>query len=66
MSESFEIITVECEWDENELRSVRLLFNGKPVHFYHIGGVVANSCADYLAKSVGRWKLEQNKRNVSP
>lgn len=61
-----ETITIECEWDDGQLRAIDLFLNGESVKHRHIGGISANSCADLLAKAVGRWKIEQDKRSVDP
>lgn len=63
-----ETITIECEWDEGQLRLEWVLLNDKkvlsPPKEFLCGGIF--HLADELAKAVGRWKIEQDKRNVSP
>lgn len=61
-----ETITIKCEWDIDELRSTEVFLNDKAIRWNQLRGTIVNKNADILAKSAGRWKIEQDKRSVSP
>lgn len=58
-------ITIECGWDEGDLIAYRIEVEGYPCSI-PFTDTRTHQAADKFLKEVARWKIEQNKANISP
>lgn len=56
-------ITIECEWDEDDLSAYRIEVEGChcPISFTD---KLVHQAADKFLKEVARWKIQQNRKQT--
>ena len=59
-------ITIEAEWDEGDLRCSEIRVEGESVPYMSIPGIHIHRMANEMTRLIGKWKTDEEKKNVAP